>query len=381
MKKFFLSLFLLIILIIPLVSQAKNPDKQNLYLGSDEVVDGNYYAFGNTVEILGTVNSDLIIFAGTAVIKGLVKGDVLAFGGSLKINGEVDGNVRVAGGEIEINGKIGKNVLGAGGYLITGPESEINGNLTFAFGSVKIDGLIQGKVDGAGGNLVFNNEVKGDVNLKTGEDGVIVLMPKANFAKDFYYRAPNKVIFKEGAKINGATHFQPLEVLPKKFIAKAYLFGKIIALFSLLIIGLVLISLGQKKVHETVEFMLQNPVKSLGWGIIYLIITPVLIFFLLITIIGLPLGLIALTLYLILLYLGQVLVSLIIGRTVLKYFKANLQPLLVLIIGLVIYEIIVSLPIFGWFLKLVGIIWALGAMIEVMKKGIKVEKTSEQQIG
>ncbi len=367
------KVIIFLVLFLALASQAKAAE--NVYLAEDEVAEGNYYAIGNMVEVLGTVNSDLIIIANNAVVKGLVKGDVLAIGGNIKINGEVDGNIRAVGGEIEINGKVGKNVLAAGGYLMTGENSEINGNLTFAFGNVKLDGLIQGRVDGAGGNLVFNNEVKGDVNLRTGRDGKIVLMPKTNFVKDFYYRAPDEAVIKEGAKVNGTTHFQPIEITGKKFITKSYLFGKVISLFSLLLVGLLLISLFLQKVDEITELMIQKPIKNLWQGLLFLIVTPILAFILMLTIIGLPLALISLTWYLMILYISQIFIGLVIGHTFLKSITTEPKPIYVLIVGLIIYEILIAIPFIGWLIRFIGLLWASGAVFEIIKPLFRKEKT------
>lgn len=370
MKKIFI-LIVVSLFLLPLFTQAAGRKNENVYLGADEVVDGNFYAIGGMVEIQGTVNSDLIILGGQATIKGLIKGDILALGGNLRIDGEVDGNIRAVAGQIEINGKIGKNVMVAGGNLLITDGSEINGNLTFAVGNVKIDGKIFGKVDGAGGNLVFNNEVLNDVNLNAGNDGVIILMPKTNFAKDFYYKASQKAEINEGAKINGQTYFEQFAGFGKKRNVANYLFGKIIGLFSLIIIGLVLIALMQKKIHQVAEYMQSRPWPALGWGSIYLIIIPIFTILLMITVIGLPLGLICLTIYFIILYVSQIFIGLIIGKYFLDYFKLKSTPTIILVTGLVIWTILVALPYVGWLIKLLGLLWALGAILEIIKSSIK----------
>lgn len=372
MKKIIVLSFLLIL--IPAMGLAASFPQRNIYLAKDQVADGNYYAIGNTVEIQGTVNSDLIIIAANANVNGLVKGDVLFLGGNIKINGEVDGNIRGAAGALELNGKVGKNILIAAGNFITTDKNEINGNLTFAGGNIKLDGVIQGRVDAAGGNFVFNNEVKNDVNLRINTDGLITLLPKTHFYKDFYYQALNKVKIEDGAKIDGKVDFRPIAISAKKFITKNFLFNKIIALFSLLVIGLILVSLFYKKVDEITDKMIKNPFNCLWKGLIFLIVTPLLVLILLLTIIGLPLGLMILTLYLILLYTSQVFIGLVIGYGILKGFQGEAKPILLLVVGLIVFEIVVTLPYLGGFLKFIGIILALGAVWEILKPLFKKEE-------
>jgi len=371
MKKWIIIGFLLF---IPLIVRAAAIPAKNINLASDQVADGNYYAIGNNVDIQGTVNSDLIIIAGNASVSGLVRGDVLFLGGNLKITGEVDGNIRGAAGMLELNGQVGKNVLVAVGNFITNDKNEINGNLTLAASTAKIDGAIQGRFDGLGGNFNFNNEVKNDVNLKTDSEGAIILSAKTHFYKNFYYQSVNKVQLEEGAKIDGQTNYQPLVLNIKKFINRVFLLNKIVALFSLLIVGLILISLFYKKVDEITDLMIKNPFNCLWKGLVFLIIIPVLVLLLLLTIIGLPLGLMILTVYLIILYASQVLVGLVIGYGALKGFQGEAKPILLLIVGLIVYEIIISLPYLGGFIKFIALLWALGAIWEIIKPLFKKEE-------
>jgi hypothetical protein len=368
----FFGVLFAVLLLLPLgVWAAGNQAAKNVYLAQDQVVDGNYYAWGENVEILGTVNSDLFILAGNATISGLVKGDVFFGGGQLRITGEVDGNVRAAGGVVEIDGQIGKNILMAGGNFIFTPKSEINGQLTFAAGYAKIDGTIQGKVDGAGKDLIFNNEVKGDVNLKVGNDGSVTLLPQTHFYNNFYYRSLAKAAISDGAKIDGATNYSVITSQGHKFFTRSFIFNRIIGLFSLLVVGLVIITLFPKPVAALTERLKKKPWANLGWGLFYLIIIPLAVLLLMITVIGLPLGLIILTIYMMILYISQVIIGLTIGQCFADYFKKSYKPIIILTGGLIFYEIITALPYVGWLFKLLGLLLALGAVVEIIKSNWK----------
>ncbi len=61
----------------------------NVVVGSDEVVDRNFFASGQNVTISGTINGDLYATGGTIIIDGVVNGDVLVAGGVVRITGKV----------------------------------------------------------------------------------------------------------------------------------------------------------------------------------------------------------------------------------------------------------------------------------------------------
>ena len=114
-KRFFLSFSLLAVIIsltaLPLISGASIEDsKQNIYVGSEEVIKGNFIKAGEVIDFDGQAQKDVIIAGGSINITGPVKGDVLVAGGTVRIKGDVTGNIRVVGGTVEVNSKVGKNV-------------------------------------------------------------------------------------------------------------------------------------------------------------------------------------------------------------------------------------------------------------------------------
>ena len=55
--------------------------RRGVTVPASQVVNGDYFAFGGTVEIAGTINGDLYASGGQVVIDGTVNGDVLVAGG------------------------------------------------------------------------------------------------------------------------------------------------------------------------------------------------------------------------------------------------------------------------------------------------------------
>ncbi|HJN62066.1 MAG TPA: hypothetical protein QGH92_00480 [Candidatus Parcubacteria bacterium] len=381
-KRFFLSFSLLAVIIsltaLPLISGASIEDsKQNIYVGSEEVIKGNFIKAGEVIDFDGQAQKDVIIAGGSINITGPVKGDVLVAGGTVRIKGDVTGNIRVVGGTVEVNSKVGKNVSLFGGTVVIGEDAEVGWDVLSFAGNIEIRGKVGGDVRGGGGAVLLANEIGGNVDLKIdAEEGHLVLYHQADIKGDLTYTASTKAEIKEGAKIGGETIYKEsiLPVIPiKQDFGISSFIGKIMALFALLIIGLIIILLAPKTSKSIGKRMVDKPWDSLGWGVVYLIITPVILFLVAITVIGIPLSLIALAVYLISLYLTKIFIGIVLGQKLLEWAGKKKEVSLVwtMILGVVVFSILTGLPFLGGIIAFLGICWALGAMVEIKKQTCK----------
>jgi len=390
-KRFFLFSGLLIVIIflttLSLASGASIEDsKRNVYISEEEIIESNFIQVGNTIDFNGQAQKDVIVAGGTINITGPVKGDVLVTGGTVRILGDVTGNVRSMGGTIEINGKVGKNVNAFGGVVIIREDAEIGWDVLIFAGSIEIRGKVGGDIKGGGSNVILANEVGGNVDLKIdtedNEKSYLVLYPTTDIGGNLTYTSLRKAEIKEGAKIAGETIYKstisPIVSIENtsgifSFMGKIFLMGKILALLGLLIIGLIIILLARKTSKTIGEKMIEKPWTSLGWGAVYLIVTPVILILVAITVIGIPLSLIALAVYIISLYLTKIFVGIILGQKLLKWASKKQEVSLVwaMILGVVVFYILTNLPFIGWIISLLGVCWALGAMVEIKKQILK----------
>ena len=104
---------------------------------------------------------------------------------------------------------------------------------------------------------------------------------------------------------------------------------------------------------------------KVGWGLVIFLAFPILIVILLITVIGIPLALILIGLYLVFLYAAPIFVGLAIGQYLFKLIlpAKKIGPALWLIVGLAIFTAVTWIPMIGWLLSLAGTVWFLGGII------------------
>ncbi len=106
-----------------------------------------------------------------------------------------------------------------------------------------------------------------------------------------------------------------------------------------------------------------EPLRNLLWGLLFLIITPIVALLLLITIIGIPLSLIIFIIYIITIYISRIYIGLWIGQYVLKKVKIETRfRVLTMAFGLLIVLIGINLPFIGIFIHLVVLLIGIGAI-------------------
>ena len=185
----------------------------------------------------------------------------------------------------------------------------------------------------------------------------------------------------DGASVSGAVTKNTLEKygLDDKDIAAAKeefaaaqkgfgTVGRFISFFSTLLVGLLLINFFPKYSSSTVDTLKQQSLKSLGIGFVTLILVPMLILTLLITVIGVPLAFMLLSIYSIYIYLSKIFVVLFAGGFLLKKVGNKISTRWAFVLGLVVYSVLVSIPTLGGFVKFAVLLFGLGAMVLTCKE-------------
>ena len=117
--------------------------------------------------------------------------------------------------------------------------------------------------------------------------------------------------------------------------------------------------------------MLQQPGRATLIGLATLIIVPIASAVVMITIIGIPVGLIAIALLVIFGYLSYIVTSLLVGS--LLFGKQKWNPYLKAGLGALSFSAATWLPYIGWNAKIVGILLGLGALVGITFHWIKLQ--------
>lgn len=397
-KRFFGGLLVALCLaILPVITTAKAPETpKNVFIGADEVINHNVFKTGNLVVIEGAINGDAFLAGATVLVKGSVSGNLFVAGSSVNISGDIGGSIFAAGSMVSVTGKIGQGAYIAGSsanlhsavaksaYVFGGSVSLsetafIGLDLITGGASVEVRGRVGRNANAYANSVSVENQISGDLSAQIEEDGVLALMSKAKIGGNLYYKsaAENQLVKQSGATVGGQTVFQSSvrdgAADQKGRSVSGFVLVQIIRLFWLVVTGLVLVAVMPKPVKRVSSAMLAKPWANMGWGLIYLIVTPIVCVILLATVIGLPLALILGAGYAVALFVTKVLAAVFIGALIIGSWLKKKDPGLIwsLILGGVILVLITAIPFIGWFLSLVMTIWALGALVRVKKEMIK----------
>lgn len=386
MKKtsiFIFALLALAIFLAPACARAfavKTGD--NIAVPEDETVNGNLFAAGNSIAIDGHIVGDVICgTAGKVMINGSVDGDVICAAQTIDINGEVGGSVRVAGKNIDIGGQAAHNLQAFGPSVKLENGAGVGWDMFLFAQTGKINGRVGGSLYGAATDITIAGEIDGNVNLRLdktirsetdpGYAPPLLIADGARIGGDITYTAGNKASVADGALITGkVTQNIPEATISTKTLIRGWAWGRLFSVFSAMVVGLIIISLWPKKIIGLTDRMTEKAGGAVGRGLILMFLAPIIVTLLLVTVIGIPLGLILFFLWLIGLYLSKIIVGILVGRGIMEkiWRRKDEQLIKAMVIGIVLCWMIFSVPVVGWMLSLLSVWWGMGGIWIYLKK-------------
>jgi len=356
-------------------AQSNFREGKQTILPKSEVVNENYFATGETIQISGTVNGDVYAVGGNILIDGTINGDLLAVGGTLQIGGKIAGNVRVAGGQISVSGDIGKNVSAAGGQITFDDSAKLLGSITAAGGNIDVKTQVPGSLEIGGGNLIINNKVGKNVNFAGGN---LQLGSLADVGGNVTYYSETAALITDGAKIKGETkqnlppkEFKEAREAGKRSGPAFFRFWMMTGFFSALVIGLLLAKFVPGFTQKTADNIKSKFLANLGIGFIAVVVTPIAVFILFVTLLGIPLGFILLMGYLFVIYVAKIFVAVFAGQLITRRAFKTKSLYLDILFGLMIFYLLGFVPILGWIVQTVFVLASVGSILMTKKEVYK----------
>ena len=314
-------------------------------------------------------------------------------GNNVEMNSEVDGANFVAGNNVKVSSvqdylfTAGNNVVVDGvsskDAFIVGNKVEIKSSMTrdlyVAGTDIVINSTMTRNIYAGGDRIVINAYIDGDLkvaseNITVGEETVItgkLLYPKTA-----------KITIDKAAQVNMTEtyegDYEEVEVTPTDIVS-----GFIISYVGLLIVAFILLAINKKffKAIEKTERNAASVVKTMAIGFGTLILVPIAAIFALVTVVGIPLTIIALLLYGICIYLSAIPTAYFVGGWIMKDNKPN--EYLLLALSLLALSILKVIPGIGGLIGFASLIFGLGFFATHIiciekEKGKEKEKTTKK---
>jgi len=343
---------------------------QNYVLREGEVIASDLIISGQTVRIEGTIEGDLIAFAQTVSVSvtGHVGGDVLVFAQRLGVAGRVDGNVRSFGEFHDLEGLIGRNVTLFGETIQLHSDAEVSGSFTSASETATLDGRVGRDLLVLAETGEVNGTVGGDARL-AGE--TIRIGPNAVIEGELSIHAGEEPDISPDAGLTATPSIERAERTSSHSSFGRYVW-RFIAWSAAFVYGLVVLFLAPRIVTRVQETMPRYGV-SVGIGAVALVATPIAIVVVCLTIVGLPVGLIALAGYALVVYSAQVFVGTWVGEALLGQPTSKGQSIGRLALGLALIHVAILVPVMGGIVSLGVTLWGVGAFILALMRPPRAE--------
>lgn len=376
-----ISLAVLVTVLMVSCSGGREHEKnkpRKIILSANETHEGWYFASADQVIIEGTVNGDAYVAGGIIQVEGTINGDLIAAGGQVVITGSVSDNVRVAGGSIECLGTIGKNLTAAGGHIVAGKSSAIGGGLLVAGGSLSVAGKVEHEAMVSTGDMNISGSINGNTTFA---GGTLSIHPGAKIGGNLKAIVEDKKF----AEIADGTVHGTVEIATRDKEPSVSVLGlqpwrfwlKMLWIGSLFVTVIVLVFAFPKQLKETGSTILQKPGISVAWGALGIIGTFVLILLLLVTIIGVPLALFTLAMFLWIIYLSQLSLGVVLAHRLFRTEEKSGWPLFWgIAVGLLVVQVLTLIPYVGALINLGGLLFGFGAILLMLKKDLLLRRTA-----
>ena len=329
-----------------------------------ETIKDDLYMTGGSVTLNGMIDGDVAVAGGALEINGPVSGGVLAAGGALRITSVIGRNLRAAGGTLSVEARVARDAILAGGTVNVTQSAQIGRDLVAGGGNVTVSGLVGRDAVIRGENVIIGGTVHGNARVRANR---IVLLPTARIGEKLRYSAAVPIEIQSGAQISGGTEQVPA---PGRAPKAAVLFGQVWArvaeALALLALGLVVFDVAPGGASAVVNEMGHRFGRSVLAGFVLLVAVPVAAVLVMITVIGIPLSLMALLLYLATVYPGQIFVAGWLGDLLLRVggragggARAATWSV---VVGTIVLVLLFAIPYGGWAIRLVAIVAGFGAL-------------------
>jgi len=282
-------------------------------IGPGERIAEDVYIAAGTVEFNGQAGRDVNIAAGEATIDGTIGGSAQLATGQTEITGTIDGSLRILSGSVRISGSVGGDVVMAGGQLELTSSGQIGGNLIVAGGEVDLRGTVAGDVSGYAMQATLGGTLGGSVDINTSD---LSVLNTARINGPVTYGSRQEADVDANAQLAQGIEQQELDPWGDGENPLSRASGSLLRTLWALVAGALLVVAAPRLANQLGSNG-KRLLPSFLMGLLAVIAVPVVAFVLLVTVIGIPAGLILLALYFAALYLSQVFVGITIGRFVL----------------------------------------------------------------
>lgn len=345
-----------------------------LTVAKSETIDSSIYRTGKNITIAGTVKGDVFCAGQSIEITGTVEGDVLCAGQTVRVSGVVEGDIRIAGQNVTITGDVRGNATAMGQAVTFEDTAKIGKDLTLAgqtsrlAGTVGRDAVVTGETTAVAGKIGRHLDVYGnDIALKA----------ESRVQGAFTYTSEHTAVVDQGAVVSGETlKKQPAKNEKQNESWTSRMTGPFNWLVAMFVIGGTFLLIAPRTLKETSLSMRKDGFAAAGIGLAGLILTPIAIVLLMISLIGIPLGVGLLFLWITAIICSFAFSAYSLGAWLLAKLPwlEKGRDLAALILGTLLLVLLLNIPFVWFWVGLIALVWGLGGLYMAVWRAVRNQR-------
>ncbi len=355
-RNIFIGVVVLLFVSAPSIAQAAITigGARNIVFTKSVPVVNNVYIAGGTVTVATSTPQDLTVVGGSVVLSAPVKKDALVVGGSVSVRAPIGGNLRVAGIRVSVSAPV------SGDFAVVGLSIIDRGatprDILAIGGTVQLLSGSHGNVTAYGNNVYLSGVFNKSVNVRA--INTLTLAPHTIINGSLRYEASEVANIPPSARVNGKVTYIGASFLPTSQEASAFALAGMGIFFLVRIIGALIVAglfVGLFPIfsNQVTRKVTNEPFRHtllmllLGFGIVAA--TPILLFFLSISFVGLGAAFIIGSAYILLMLLAFVYAGIISGAILRRSFSNRDKPVTWkdAVFGMFVLMLISIVPVFG----------------------------------
>ena len=333
--------------------------KDRVTIPADETIDDTLIVMADSILIEGTVTGDLIALGERVTLRGRIDGTLVAVAEELKIGGQVADTVLGLGRNVEFWGAaLGANAYGAGRSVTISADSTVAGSTALASEAVEVHGQIGRDLLALAKGVSLLGSVGGDLSAY-GERADLGAAARVGGDLTAKLQHTDNLSVSPDATVEGETDLTTWPEEPNRYLTLKFYITEALQLLAAFLTGLVLFLL----IPGLREARLQRGADVLATavvGVVALFVVPALALIAILTLIGAPLGIIALLAWLAALYAAGIVTAALLGQRLLN--GNGHRDAIMLLVGLAVVFVLINLPFVGNMMRLLVILLGLGVI-------------------
>lgn len=316
----------------------------------EEDVNGNIYVIGKKIDISSNyINGNIFAIGEDITINGLISGSIYALGE----------NINIGAGSVNVVYAIGKNVR-------LGENANIMNDFKVGADNLNIAGNVNRSLDAYVEKLNIEETAE--------------YVAKGNISYSEEVIDPNEVL--EAVALTKHEKNEKTSEELQKIAAIGKVKSEIITIISTAIIIAVIYFIVKNKQTDNSENYSKEIVSNIVKGILYLIFVPLVALVLICTIIGIPLSLLGIVIYVIALCLSIPVASLKIAEMLYRVKPIGTNKAIIILYAICVYiviEVVSLLPAIGGLIRFLVFLYGLGSFMKYFSPS-KSEKVKVEEV-